>query len=522
MKRMALVIVFLALAVSAPAQADSFARAHHPVSTASSQAQAYFDQGLTLLYAYNRAASRVAFQNAAKADPGLAMASWGVAMSYGPNINVPIDAAGEKAAVAALATAHSLAAIRATSEERALIDAATARYSTTPKADLAALDRAYCAAMRTVMHVYPDDDDVAALFADSAMDLHPWALYTVAGDPVPGTAEIVATLEGAMARTPLHIGANHFYIHATEASRKPGRALVSAMRLRAMNFEPAAAHLVHMPAHTLMRVGDYAGAVAVNSSATMHDRMYLLHENDVEGGYYFGHDLFFLESAGTMNGDYLAASRAAQDLVGQDSLEPKLFVALRFGRWADLLALQRPKPSPAEPLRLPVWHFARGMALASTNRPNEARTELAAVQSAYALLKLPGVNGFYNGSHEILGVSKDLLGARLAWNAGDRSAAVALLREAVATQDQFYYIEPPDWYGPARETLGAALLSTGNATAAERVFRDDLERNPLNPRSLFGLSQALLAQGRVDDAKYVRASFERVWVGKPLSVSDLL
>jgi hypothetical protein len=289
-----------------------------------------------------------------------------------------------------------------------------------------------------------------------------------------------------------------------------------------MNFEPAAAHLVHMPAHTFMRIGDFVGAVAVNSNATMHDRMYLQHENDVEGGYYFAHDLFFLASAGTMNGDYPAASRAARDLVGQDILEPKLFVALRFGRWADLLAVRRPKPSTFEPLRLPVWHFARGMALAGTNRPSEARSELAAVQSAYASLKVPGVAGFYNGSREILGVSKDLLGARLAWNAGARLAAVALLREAVAMQDRFYYIEPPDWYGPARETLGAALLSTGNPAAAERVFRDDLVRNPLNPRSLFGLSQALLAQGRVDDAKYVRASFERLWVGKPLSVNDLL
>src|SRR4029077_11894221 len=177
-----------------------------------------------------------------------------------------------------------------------------------------------------------------ALFAESAMDLKPWALYTVAGAPVEGNAEIVATLEAAIARNPEHIGANHYYIHATEASLHPERALMSAVRLGRMNFEPAAAHLVHMPAHTLMRVGDYAGAVAANTHATMHDRMYLSHDNDVEGGYYFGHDLFFLTSAATMEGDYASAVQAARQWAPLGAFEPLLFVDLRFGRWADLLS----------------------------------------------------------------------------------------------------------------------------------------------------------------------------------------
>ena len=521
MRCIALVIVLSALSSAIPATGAAYARVQHPVSTSNAQAQGYFDQGLTLLYAFNRAASRQAFQQAAKADPGLAMAWWGVAMSYGRNINVPIDAAGEKAAVAAIGKARTLAISRATSEERAFIGAAAARYSTKPNQDLTALDNAYCRAMRAVSHAYPDDNDAAALFAESAMDLRPWALYTVAGAPVVGTAEIVATLEGALAREPLHIGANHFYIHATEASLQPGRALISAMRLSKMNFEPAAAHLVHMPAHTLMRVGDYAGAVAANSHATMHDRMYLRHENDVEGGFYFGHDLFFLASAGAMNGDYRDASKAAADLVSQDVIEPQLFVDLRFNRWADVLAVAQPKPSEYEPLRLPVWHFARGMALAATGHLDEAQAELDAVRKAYADLKVPGIPGSYNGSHEILGAAENLLGAKLAWAGGDHTGALAMLRDAVAAQDTFYYIEPPDWLGPARETLGAALLSAGDAPAAEQVFRDDLVRNPLNPRSLFGLAQALRAQGRDGDAVYVEASLNRVWVGDPLSLKDL-
>jgi hypothetical protein len=354
------------------------------------------------------------------------------------------------------------------------------------------------------------------------MDLHPWALYTVKGDPVPGTAEIVDTLESAMARSRSHIGANHFYIHATEASHSPGRALVSAMRLGKMNFEPAAAHLVHMPAHTLMRVGDYAGAVAANSHATMHDRMYLQHENDVEGGYYFSHDLFFLASAGTMEGDYRDASLAAADLVRQDVVEPKLFVALRFARWKELLSMPQPKSSAFEPLRVPVWHFAYGMALASTGRTSEARAELTAVRKAFTVLHVAGIAGFYNGSREILGVAQDVLGAKLAWGAGDRKGAIQLLRNAVTIQDMFYYIEPPDWYGPARESLGAALLSADDPVSAEQVFREDLVRNPLNPRSLFGLAQALHAQNRDDDAIYVRQSLQQIWVGEPLTLNSLL
>jgi hypothetical protein len=343
----------------------------------------------------------------------------------------------------------------------------------------------------------------------------------VAGAPVVGTAEIIATLEAAMARYPEHIGANHFYIHATEASLHAERALMSAGRLSRMNFEPAAAHLVHMPAHTLMRVGDYAGAVAANTHATMHDRMYLSQENDVEGGYYFGHDLFFLTSAATMEGDYGRAAQAARELIPQGALEPMIFVALRFGRWADLLAEKAPKPDPAEPLRVPVWHFARGVALAATGDLSGARAEQSEVEQANAKLDVAGVNGFLNGSHEILGVAKDLLGAKVAWAGGDRATAVALLREAVSAQDLFYYIEPPDWYGPSRESLGGALLQTGDAVGAERVFREDLARNPRNPRSLFGLMKALQAQQRDDDAGFVRDAFQRTWVGSPLTIEDL-
>ncbi|HLJ84766.1 MAG TPA: hypothetical protein VKT51_11380 [Candidatus Eremiobacteraceae bacterium] len=515
----AAVFLLAVMIVGQAASAQTFARAHHPVSTSNSTAQAYFDQGLTLIYAFNREASRRAFQQAAAADPKLAMAFWGVALSYGPNINEGITPAGERAAMAAIARAESLASGgSATGEERALIAALAQRYSDKPQSDGDALGNAYCDAMRAVYHKYPDDSDAAALFAESEMDLHPWALYTTAGVPIAGTAEIVTTLETVLARDPEHIGANHFLIHATEASTSPERALPSAFRLRRMVFEPAAAHLVHMPAHTFMRTGDYADAIASNVAATMHDRS-AMHER--EGGGYFGHDLFFLSSAAAMQGDYTAARRAAAEMVGQDAIEPLLFVYVRFGRWHDILAMPAPKDSANEPLRMPVWRFARGMASVETGDLQGARGDLAAVEQFYRLMQVQSVNGFLNGSHEILGVARDLLGAKLAWAASDRSGAIDKLSDAVRIQDSFLYIEPPDWYGPAREALGAAYCETGDFSRAERVFRDDLARNPRNPRSLFGLSIALEGEGSADDAAYVKAQFTRGWVGETLSINDL-
>lgn len=504
------------------AEAQLYARVHHVVSTSSAAAQSYFDQGLTLIYSFNRAAARNAFERAAAADPRLAMASWGIALSYGPNINVGIDGAGEKAAVAAIARAKQLEAAGQTMrEERDFISALAVRYATraTPGADT--LSRAYCDAMRELYRRYPDDSDVAVLFAESEMDLRPWALYTTTGAPVEGTSEIVATLESVLERDPDHIGANHLFIHATEASNSPERALPSAYRLRNMTFEPAAAHLVHMPAHTFMRTGDYADAVASNIHATSHDRMFLSAMNDPEGGFYFSHDLFFLSSASTMQGNFAVARRAASDMISQDAVEPLLFVYLRFNRWRDVLSMSPPKPSGAESLRIPVWRFARGMAHIGTGDTEAARLDLAVLDQFDRILNVPRLNGFSNSSRDILAIASDVLGAKLAWAAGDRQAAIAKLDNAVTIQDSFIYIEPPDWYGPAREALGAALCKSGDFARAEQVFRDDLARNPRNPRSLFGLMTALRGEARTDDAAAVQAQFARAWAGDKLKLDDL-
>ncbi|HYK54729.1 MAG TPA: hypothetical protein VEV38_14500 [Candidatus Eremiobacteraceae bacterium] len=497
---------------------------HHPVSTTSTSAQASFDEGLTLLYSFNRLAARNAFMRAASADPNLAMAYWGIAESYGPNVNVPIDEAGEKAASDAIAHAKSLLG-NASEEEAAYISALSVRYTTAPHPNYNALARAYERAMSDLSHKYPDDLDAATLFAESEMDLHAWAWFSTSGQPAEGTNEIIATLESVLARDPMHIGANHYYIHATEESKNPERALLSAQRLGTFTFEPAAAHLVHMPAHTFMRTGYYDQASAVNVRATEHDRMYLATEMDPEASGYYDHNLFFLASADQMEGNFAGARAAAAQADGKDVGTITLFALCRFARWHDILNLPVPRssPPPYDPLRPAIWQFARGMAYAGTGDGAAAQKELQLLGDLNRSMSIPTVTGFNNSSRQILGLAVDVLGAKIDRGAGRYTDAAALLVRAVRIQDGLIYVEPPDWYFPVRESLGAALLKAGDAKGAERTFREDLARNPRNPRSLFGLQKALEAEGDTTDAAWAQAEFETAWrnADTQLSIDDL-
>lgn len=511
-------------AASPIAMPPHYSLAHHSVSTTSASAQASFDEGLTLLYSFNRLAARNAFMRAANADHNLAMAYWGIAESYGPNVNVPIDEAGERAASDAIAHAKSLLG-NASEEEAAYIAALSVRYSTAPRPNYNALARAYERAMSDLSHRYPDDLDAATLFAESEMDLHAWAWFTTAGQPVEGTNEIIATLESVLARDPMHIGANHYYIHATEESKNPERALLSAQRLGTFTFEPAAAHLVHMPAHTFMRTGYYDQASVVNVRATEHDRMYLAAGMDPEASGYYDHNLYFLASADQMEGNFAGARAAAAQADGKDAGTITLFALCRFARWHDILNLPGPKgPPPSyDPLRAAIWHFARGMAYAGTGDGAAAQRELAVLGDLNRSMSIPPVTGFNNSSKQILGLAIDVLGAKIARAAGHNTDAAALLVRAVRIQDALIYIEPPDWYYPVRESLGAALLRAGDAKGAERTFREDLARNPRNPRSLFGLQKALEAQGDTTDAAWAQHEFAMAWrnADSQLSIDDL-
>ena len=498
-----------------------YARVHHVVSTQSAAAQAYFDRGLTLLYAFNRRAARESFLWAAAADPHLAMAYWGVAMSYGGNINVPQDAAGEREAANAASKARGLES-HASPPERAYIATLAHRFTAAPKPNFDALARSYAAAMAALAAEYPGDPDAATLYAESEMDLRPWDLYAVDGTPRPGTQNICATLESVLRRFPTHIGANHLYIHATEGGLHPELALQAAGRIASRHFEPAASHLTHMPAHTLARTGYYGAAGGSNVLATAYDRSYLGSEgrDDKEQPGYYIHDLTFLAFTDAMDGNFERERSTMARLQKMGQIVPITFVLLRYGRWHDILALKTPKPDQYDPLRFVYWRFARAMAFAARTNLTMAIAERNAMHRAAAASPLPPINGFTNGSVAIAHLADLTIDAEIGRATNEEAREIAALRAAAAAQDRFIYIEPPDWYGSAREALGGALLRAGRDAGAAIAFRTDLTRNPGNPRSLYGLSRALTAEGKSADATRVRAQYVNAWKNATVALTE--
>jgi tetratricopeptide (TPR) repeat protein len=508
---------------------------HHPVSTSNPEAQQFFDQGLRLIYAFNHDEAARSFQHAAELDPKLAMAWWGVAEAVGPNYNDPASDERFAQAHTDIQKAVELVA-NASASEKAYIQAMALRFPADPKADRRQAAQAYHDAMREVMKKFPDDLDAATLFAESGMNLHPWGLWHPDGTPEVGTEEIVSTLESVIRRDPNHLGAIHYYIHAVEASRSPERALAGANRLAAL--APAAGHIVHMPAHVYIRTGDYGAAVKTNQEAAKADRAYI-DSSGAEGIYpmmYYSHNLHFIAMCAAMNGDY-AESKKNADLLASHvgpgvSMMPPLegfmtipiAVDIRFHKWDEILKMAQ--PDPAMKTTTVFWHFARGMALAGTGKVSEAEAEYKIVSDAEKATPADVVFAMpvNNRAKDIMSIAENVLGARIATAKHDSTAAIMMLQNAVKVQDSLKYDEPPDWFYPVRETLGGVLLMKGDAAAAEQVFREDLERNPRNPRSLFGLQQALKAQGRNYDASFIEKQFQNSWKGgeAKLKVEDLV
>ncbi len=493
---------------------------HHPVSTKNPEAQKFFDQGLTLIYAFNHEEATRSFQRAAELDPKLAMAWWGYALAVGPNYNEStIDPARMKAAVEAMQKAQA-ALSNASEAERVYIDAMTKRFSLEEKPDVKKLGTDYSTAMREVFRQFPDDLDAATLYADSLMNVQPWQLWSRDGKPLGNTEEIVSVLESVLRRDPQHIGANHLYIHAVEASRNPQRGLPSAGVLG--KLVPSAGHLVHMPGHIYIRTGDYAEAAKVNIDAANVDRQYIktTGANGMYPAMYFSHNLHFQVENFNRTGQYAEASRAARELQANVQQHIKampmvegfmpypMFVLLRFGRWEQMLKL--PEPDKSQAITTTVWHYARGIALAATGKVAEAKREQQIFNSI--VKDIPGETPFgLNPAKDVLAIAQSVLEARINWAQGNKSAAIEAWRKAVVAQDALNYDEPPGWYFPVRESLGAALLLNGEAAAAEKIFREDLEFNPRNGRSLFGLLESLKAQGKNDAAQWVEAEFKAAW-----------
>lgn len=491
------------------------------ISTKVPAAQKYFDQGLRLLYGFNHDEAERAFREAARLDPACAMCWWGVGLTLGPNINLPIDPERNTRAVEAVTKARAIAP--AAGVERALIDALAVRYSADAGADRTKLDQAYADAMKGVQKKFPADDDVTTLFAEALMDLRPWKFYSLDGTPAPGTKEIVAALETVLKRNPTHPGANHYYIHATEASKNPERALASAKRLETL--VPGAGHLVHMPAHVYMRTGNYAGASDANAKAAAVDEKYIKAHN-VQGVYpvmYYTHNLQFLAASAAMEGRSAASREAARKTteivtplvkempMGEFLVPFDMYFALRFGKWDDVLAM--PQPDASLPTAVALWHFGRGVAFAGKKKVDAASAEKVLFNEAVAKVPADAMMNL-NTSHALIGVADAMLDAKIADAFGDPDYAIPAWRTAVALQDGLAYDEPPAWFYPMRESLGAALLRDGRivtAVEAEKVFREDLKRNPGNGRSFFGLGEALKAQNKKDDAAKVFSQFKKAW-----------
>ena len=545
MKRLSCALLVLSLCALAaaqhhPASAKSapvtlmtgYGDLHHPVTTSSPEAQKFFDQGLRLIFAFNHDEAARSFQHAAELDPKMAMAYWGIAEAVGPNYNDPADLDRFLKAHNAILKAQELAASDSPSE-RAYIAAMAKRFPPVPGSDLRQAADAYHDAMRELVRQFPDDLDAAALFAESGMVLHPWGLWHLDGTPEAGTEEIIAVLESVLKRDPNHVGAIHYYIHAVEASPHPERALAYANHLAALT--PAAGHLVHMPAHVYIRTGDWASAIATNEKAAAADRAYI-QSSGAQGLYpamYYSHNLHFIAICAATDGDYADASQAAARLAAhvgplvpmmpplEGFMTVPMAVEIRFRQWDRILAT--PAPDSAMKTTTIFWHFARGMAFAAQGKLPEAEAEQKIVAGAEAATSSDAIFGmpFNNKTKTILQIATNVLAARIALARHDPAAAIPLLRQAVVAQDSLKYSEPPDWPIPVRESLGAALLLSGDPAAAEKVFREDLDRNPRNPRSLFGLREALKAQGRDYDARFVDDQFHAAWKGAALKVEDL-
>ena len=493
----------------------------HRITTTSEEAQRYFDQGLRLTYGFNHDEAVRSFERAAALDPDCAMCHWGIAYALGPNINLPMDAKLEPRAFEAIGRAVRLKP-PTTAGEQALIDAMAARYGEPAGASRADRDLAYANAMRDVARRFPDDADAQVLFADAMLNLRPWNQWTRDGQPQPGTLELVGVLEGTIKRQPAHAGACHFYIHAVEASETPERALPCAERLP--KLMPGAGHVVHMPAHVYLRVGQYEQAARANIAAVEADKRYFAAHSAAPGIYpifYAPHNLHFLWSTYMLSGQREKALNAARALAGRVALSdaranaslegfltPAVLTLVRFGQWDAVLA----EPAPPVELRFAtgMWHYARGVAFAARKDGASAEAELAKVRAVAGEVK-DDLIIILNPAPALLKLAAEALAGQIAARQGRFDDAVAHFRTAATMEDALTYDEPPPWYHSARNMLGETLLAAGRPAEAASAFREDLRYLRETGWSLSGLERALRAGGEAQEAADVARRVKAAW-----------
>ena len=503
-----------------------------PVSTQNKLAQQFINQGINLAYGFNHAEAGRAFKEAARLDPGLAMAYWGQALVLGPNINAAMDAGEEPLAVKLIDQAKSLMTT-ASPKEQALIQALEKRYSGMAEARKVN-DKAYAGAMREVHRQFPDDPDIAMLYVESTMDLRPWGYWMRDGYPFEGTNEIVALTEDMLHRYPNHPGALHMYIHLMEPTANPERAERAADTL--LTLMPQAGHMIHMASHIYQRVGRYADAAKSNQMAIKADEEYIA-QFKAQGLYpmaYYPHNIHFLWFAASASGQYALALKSARDAASKvdDALLNQLpltaifrvlpyWTLARFGQWQSVLA--EPAPPADNAFLTGGWHYVRGLAYVATGQLQQAEKELMQLRK---IVKEPSLNTpllSQNTAYNVLRIAPEVLAGELAAAHGKLDAAIAHLERAVRLEDGLVYTEPFEWHYPPRLALGAILLEAGRPDEAETVYWEDLRRNRDNGWALFGLQQALRAQNKTAEAEVIEARFKKAWehADIPLSASRM-
>jgi tetratricopeptide (TPR) repeat protein len=495
------------------------------ITTFSSRAERFFNQGYRLAWGFNHDEARRAFRKAQRLDPDCAMCYWGEAWVLGPNINAPMDPAANRPALAALENAQRLAS-RATPREQALIGALAARYSPDPKAERTRLDAAFAAAMRDVAAKFPRDNDIATIYADALMNVSPWDYWEAGGARLKApVAELVDTLEGVLQRRSDHAGAIHLFIHAVEASANPRRAERYADRL--VGLMPGAGHIVHMPTHIYYRVGRYKDSLATNRAAVQVDEAYLAKAKRA-GLYalgYYPHNVHFLMVSAQMAGDGPIVIAAATKLAGliphaaareflllQPVKAAPYFAHAQFSDAATILAL--PDPGAEFPYMRSIWRYARGVAFASKGKLAAAGVELAGIERIVERADFKGFDDWKIPARETGRLAAHVLRARIAQGKHDLDTAARELEAAIKIQDGLPYMEPPYWYYPVRQSLGALLVLQGDTRRAREVFAQSLARSPNNAWALYGLAEAYAREGRKREARVVMRRFERAWISE--------
>ncbi len=504
---------------------------HFKVTTDNPKSQFFFDQGLRLTLGFNHSEALRSFKEAARLDPHNAMAYWGIALALGPNLNLPMLPGVVPQAYAAIQKAQALKS-RATKREQDYIDALARRYSNDPEADRSALDAAYADAMAALSKRYPDDLDAATFYAAAIMNTNPWDYWYRDGSPKSHTEIVMKTLQSVIARDPKHAGAHHYLIHTVEAFR-PELGVASADQLG--ELMPGAGHLVHMPAHIYMRVGRYADSFDANTRAIAADEGYIT-QCRAQGLYplgYYPHNIHFLAWSAMFQGRSREALKAARKVAakiavnGEENtwalnetfLSQPIFVLVRFGRWEEIL--KEPQPDPKARYMNGIWHYARGMAHVHQGQHRKAQKELKALtQLRKQVARDENYFIGFGAAASLMTIAEEVLTGEIAAKRGDYPKAAAHLERAVRLEDGLLYNEPPDWYFPVRHVLGAILLEAELPAEAEVVYWEDLRRNPENGYALFGLEQALKAQGKETTRTVIAKRFENAWQDADIQLSS--